>query len=259
MNEKVPKMKKTVNRMVKIVYFDEGSATDFIYVMSGGKTVDKVEHIVQRTTDLAADAEASAQAKFGLITMLASKVGIDGSADIARESSKIITKAVENTILTDYLECASKATSIKTFSNCKTYPYPESFAYYKMLTPYLIMTEGNVALADDLKINLAMMDRALDSGRGYYELMVEAEHERAVLRFNIKAFRNNYSISDLIKMNLDYHAIEVGTVNLANLTMQSEFEGATTDEPSGYEMMNENMTSSDEVKVYDVILAGVCK
>lgn len=254
--------KKDNKTMIKVVYFDEGSVTDFIYVLGGGKTVDKEEHIVKKTTELAAGAEAQANAKLGLISMIASKVGIEGSADIAREGSTIITKAVENTILTDYLSFAIEDGKeyIRVFSNCKLYPYPESFAYYKMLTPYLIMTEGKVRVAEDLNINLAMMDKALDSGRGYYELMAETDKETVVLRFNIKAFRNNYSIADLIKMNLDYHSIEVGSVRLANLTMQSEFGGTTDTDISGYDIANEKDTvSPQEVKVYDVILAGVCK
>ena len=254
--------KKDTKTMIKVVYFDEGSVTDFIYVLDGGKTVDKEEHIVKKTTELAAGAEAQANTKLGFITMIASKVGIEGSADIAREGSTIITKAVENTILTDYLSFAKGdgKEHIRVFSNCKPYPYPESFAYYKMLTPYLIMTEGKVRVADDLNINLAMMDKALDSGRGYYELMAEEGKEMVVLRFNIKAFRNNYSIADLIKMNLDYHAIEVGSVKLSNLTMQSEFGGFDDTEISGYDIANErDAITPKEVKVYDVILAGVCK
>ena len=39
---------KKVNpkKMIKVVYFDEGSATDFIYVLAGGKSSDKKEHIM---------------------------------------------------------------------------------------------------------------------------------------------------------------------------------------------------------------------
>lgn len=254
--------KKNSQKIIKIVYFDEGSATDFIYVLEGGKASDKEEHIVKKTSELAAGAEAQANSKLGLITALTSKVGIEGSGNVAREGSTIITKAVENTILTDYLKCANAdgKAYVRIFSNCKPYPYPESFAYYKMLTPYLIMTEGKVPVAEGLNINLAMMDKALDSGRGYYELMARTADETVVLRFNIKAFRNNYSIADLIKMNLEYHAIEVGSVKISNLTMQSEFGGTQETEINGYDIANgKDPSDSDEIKVYDVILAGVCR
>ena len=82
----------------------------------------------------------------------------------------------------------------------------------------------------------------------------------AVLRFNIKAFRNNYSISDLVKMNLDYYAIEVGTVSPSNLTMKSEFGRKQEQEISGFDIAdNLTQTKSEDYKVFDVILAGVSK
>ena len=247
------KKKEKQSMLVKVVYFDESSATDFIYVLGGGKLSDSEEHIVKKTTELAVGAEAQADAKLGFIGLITSKLGINGSADIAREGSTIIKKAVENTILTDYLSCAKSDGKdyIRIFTNCKPYPYPESFAYFKMITPYLIMTEGKLPVSDGLNINLAMMDKALDSGRGYYELMAESDNETVVLR---------YSIADLIKMNLEYHAIEVGTVKTSNLTMKSEFGATENSEISGYDIANdENATHIGEVKVYDVILAGVSK
>ena len=34
-------MAKKDKKMIKVVYFDEGSATDFIYVIEGGKSTDR--------------------------------------------------------------------------------------------------------------------------------------------------------------------------------------------------------------------------
>ena len=130
-----------------------------------------------------------------------------------------------------------------------------------MLTPYFTMTDGKVQIAEDLNFNLALMDQALDSGRGYYELITEYESKSVVLRFNIKAFRNSYFISDLVKMNLEYHAIKVGTVKRENLTMESEFSDKREEEISGYNLVNKDAfeMEQEELKVYDVILAGVCR
>ena len=249
--------------MIKIVYFDEGSATDLLYVLEGGKNTDKKEQIVTKTSELAIGAEAEASRSVGVLSLISAKIGVDGNADLSREGNTIITKAIENTILTDYLSCAEKdgKNYIRVFVDCRPYPYPKSFAFFKMLTPYLKMTDGNIEVADGLKLNLSLMDEALDSGRGYYELMAEDNGETVVLRFNIKAFRNNYYISDLVKMKMDYHAIEVGTVNMGNLTMESEFGDNGEREINGYDLASSNGTSHsvDEVKVYDVILAGVCR
>lgn len=249
--------------MIKIAYFDEGSATDLLYVLAGGKNTNKKQDIVTKTSELAIGAEAEASKAVGVLSMFSAKMGAAGNADLSREGNTIITKALENTILTDYLSCSEKKGKkyIRVFADCRPYPYPQSFAYYKMLTPYLKMTDGNIELAEGLKLNLSLMDEALDSGRGYYELMVEDNDETVVLRFNIKAFRNNYSISDLVKMKMNYHAIEVGTVNMGNLTMEAEFGDNGEQEINGYDLVASDGTSHsvDEVKVYDVILAGVCR
>ena len=212
-------------KMIKIAYFDEGSATDLLYVLAGGKNTDKKEQIISKTSELAVGAGAEASKSVGVLSLFSAKIGIDGNAELSREGNTIITKALENTILTDYLSCAEKEGKdyVRVFSECRPYPYPKSFTFFKMLTPYLKMTDGNIEVADGLKLNLSLMDEALDSGRGYYELMAEENGETVVLRFNIKAFRNSYYISDLVKMKMDYHAIEVGTVNMGNLTMESEF------------------------------------
>lgn len=128
-----------------------------------------------------------------------------------------------------------------------------------MLTPFLTMTDGKVEVAKGLNFNLALMDQALSSSRGYYELIVQQPSEKVVLRFNINAFRNNYSISDIVKMELDYHAIYVGTIFEDSLEMQSEFSEKKK-EISGYDIVNSDATVSatTSLKVYDVILAGVC-
>ena len=61
-------------------------------------------------------------------------------------------------------------------------------------------------------------------------------------------------------MNLDYHAVEVGTVSIDSLTMQSEFGDKREKEISGFDLIDDDSSISlDQIKVYDVILAGVCR
>ncbi|MDI6619328.1 MAG: DUF6414 family protein [Clostridiales bacterium] len=247
--------------IIKVVYFDEGSATDYIYICEGGKVDEKKDHIVSKSTALAAKAEAKAEAKFKFFSFLSASANADTRAEVAREGNTIISKAISNTILTDYLSLVDTQDKqnrhIIEFKDCLLYPYPESFAFYKMLTPYMIMTEGKVDIGSDMKLNVAMMDKALESGRGYYELIADQSGIKSVLRFNIKAFRNNYSISDLVKMRLCYHAIEVGIIPESSLAMQSEFSQFNK-EINGYQIMGEEK-QDDGIKVYDVIFAGVNK
>ena len=252
---------KKSKTFIKIIYFDESSATDLLYILSGGKSTDKEEEIVTKTTQFTAGAEAQAGAKINFLTKIIAGIGIDGSADVSREGCSILSKAIESTVLTDYIRCAEEEakTYITVFSKCKPYAFPGSFTYFKMLTPYLTMTDGKVEIAKGLNFNLALMDQALSSGRGYYELVVQQSSEKDVLRFNINAFRNNYSISDIVKMELDYHAIYVGTISEDCLDMQSEFS-EKKEEISGYDIVKSDITAGAPIslKVYDVLLAGVC-
>ena len=84
-----------------------------------------------------------------------------------------------------------------------------------------------------------------------------------ILRFNINSFRNNYTISDLLKMDLSIYAIKVGRTSLENLNVNKELgmniSMIPKDNPS-YESnaeTGEATISSPVLDVFDVLLAGV--
>lgn len=145
---------KKSKTFIKIIYFDEGSATDLLYILGGGKSTDKEEKIVTKTTQLAAGAEAQAGAKINLLTKITAGMGIDGSADASREGRSILSKAIESTVLTDYIRCTENEAKshITVFTKCKPYAFPGSFTYFKMLTPFLTMTDGKVEVAKSIVV-----------------------------------------------------------------------------------------------------------
>ena len=114
---------KKSKTFIKIIYFDEGSATDLLYILGGGKSTDKEEKIVTKTTQLAAGAEAQAGAKINLLTKITAGMGIDGSADASREGRSILSKAIESTVLTDYIGCTENEAKshITVFTKCKPF------------------------------------------------------------------------------------------------------------------------------------------
>lgn len=254
--------------IVKVVYFDEGSATDFLHIDDGGQTQQKTEKIGNTTSKVVAKADASAEAKFKWLPFLGVSTGITASAEGARLGNTIISKAISNTILTDYLDRVKEKKDngldvITIFTECKLTPHPESFAYYKMMTPYLIMVDDKVQ-SGGISLNISKMDEAFESGRGYYELIAEGSGSKCILRFNIKAFRNNYGIADLVKMNLTYHAIEVGTFPEEKLALKEEFSEDDGIPITGVDIVNSLevdrcIRSTKLLKVYDVVLAGVDK
>lgn len=136
-----------------------------------------------------------------------------------------------------------------------------------MISPYMTMLgKSNGVKAGEFDLFLDKIDNAVKSGKGYFEFVGEKNRKKVVLRFNINAFKNNYKISDLLKMNLSIYAIKVGTTTLEKLNINNELNldekiTISKDNPS-YVEENDDKKSEDNKKrldVYDVLLAGVEK
>lgn len=240
--------------MLKVIYFDEFSATDYIDISDGGKKEYSSQKIKDRANKLSANVGAKLEAKWNWLPFFGVQGNSEMKADISTAGNTLIKTTISNTVLTDYLNKSNEDKDIIKFNDYKLSAYPNSITLFKMYTPYMIVAEKNQ------EVNLAKLDEALASARGYYELIAERLDDKCILRFNIKAFRNNYGISDLIKMKLTYHAIEVGEFEEDKLDMQHEFsmqhkslsanDILESDNPS-------NQNNDNLLKVYDVILAGV--
>ena len=70
-----------------------------------------------------------------------------------------------------------------------------------LAAPFMSMLNGDIPLTGDdgtnFTIDIQQIGNAIDSGRGYYEFIANHDNEEIILRFNISAFRNNYTMSDL--------------------------------------------------------------
>ena len=122
--------------------------------------------------------------------------------------------------------------------------------------------------AGEFDLFIDKIDNAIKAGKGYFEFVGEKNEEKVVLRFNIEAFKNNYKISDLLKMNLSIYGIKVGTTTLEKLNINNELnldEKITIgkDNPSYIKESDKQDEVDEEMKkeldVYDVLLAGVEK
>ena len=159
--------------------------------------------------------------------------------------------------MTDFLNTISnkKNKDISIFDKPKLKAYENSITFLKMYAPYMKMLNSR-----ELPINISEIDSILIGAKGYYELIAQMNNgHKVILRFNITAFRNNYSLNDIIKMDLKYYAIKVGAYPENKLDIAKEFP-APQEELDAY---NINTTSDDSnqeknlLDVYDVILAGV--
>lgn len=243
---------------LKIVYFDEEAATDLIYMKNKGKVVESIVDNNSTGSEVKGKAGAEIESNNSLLSLLGVKLGFGVNTSIAYGSEHLINQAITNTVLTDYLVLSESTDKIIKFQKATIKPYQNSLSYFKIITPYMLMTEGKMD-AGDLKLNVQLMDEAIKNGKGYYELILtDSQNKDNVLRFNLKSFKNSYSLSDLVKMSLTYHAVKVGSIKLSELNIEKEFSFEDNSYVDGTKLAGTNDDVVEEmVDVYDVILAGV--
>ncbi|MEV8183286.1 DUF6414 family protein [Specibacter sp. NPDC078692] len=240
---------------IKIVYFDEESTSDLLDVLAGGKTASTTEQVKERATDLHSEAAAGLAAKFNWLPFFGGSAEASAGMSASSLGRSIFNKTLSNTILTDYLARVEEYKGVKRLADLRVVARKDSAAFMKMFTPYMAMLK-----MDDLPINLAGLDDALEAAKGYYELVGEdPSGNKCILRFNIRAFRNNYGLADLGRMQLVFHGILVGKADEASLTMAAEMAPNADENPVSVRDLIDGVeiNHDDRLDVYDVLLAGV--
>lgn len=266
-------------KICKIVYFDEDSVTDYVQIVAGGELENTEELLNSR--DASEEQGVSAGAKGGISGVFKALLGWEAtatanlSAGLSFNSNKMVKNIVKNTILTDFLAILDdrgalsngksklpKGT-IKKFKDYTISAEPDSLSYMVMVSPYLSMLKSGSAIpAGDFNIAVDKLDSALRHAKGYYEFVGTKGRSQVVLRFNINSFRNGYTISDLLKMNLSIYAIKVGKTTLDMLNVNKELglnvSVLPRDNPSYKETDQDTDTAEARaLDVFDVLLAGV--
>lgn len=260
--------------LAKVIYFDEGSATDYIQLFNGGDLKSATELFDENNLD--ENAETSVRAGFGsrIVRILA---GLDihaeakGSLAASFNSGTIVKNIISNTVLTDFLNAveADSSEAIKSFTNYSIEQILGSISSFALLTPYLSMLRGGQGVpAGDFDISIDKLDSTLSKAKGYFEFMGIGRNEdsdeqsNVIFRFNNNAFKNNYRPTDLLKMDLMMYAVRVGSCLLDDLAVDSELrlEGFSAKDNPEYEELDMSATEPDHsspLEMYDVLLAGV--
>lgn len=268
-----------MEKICKIVYFDEDSVTDYVQIVAGGELENTTELLKSRDAQEAQSVQANG--KVGISGIFKALLGweagasADVSAGLSFNSSKMVKNIVKNTILTDFLKTIEDVSqgrtnsrlpkgTIKQFKGYKISAVEDSLSYMVMVSPYLSMLKSGSSIpAGEFNIAVDKLDNALRHAKGYYEFVGTKGRSRVILRFNINSFRNSYTISDLLKMDLSIYAIKVGRTSLENLNVNKELGMKVSlipkDNPS-YEPnvdAEEAAATSPTLDVFDVLLAGV--
>lgn len=242
--------------MIKIVYFDDESATDYLCIYNGGEIKQTTEEIKKKSLELANDTTTKFMAKLSWLPFFGVSASNETSINAGASKNSLIKSTLSNTVLTDFLKKVEGDNRIEKFHNYTVYPYKNSISYFKMFTPYLEMAKVD----DSLPVDIAKMDSAFESGKGYYEMVANSSDEKIkkVFRFNLNAFRNNYGLPDLTKMQLDYYGVNVGKMDLNKLDLIEELNFEDDEQITSVRDIEDNSNRvNDVVEVYDILLAGV--
>ena len=259
------------NKFSKLVYFDEQAAVDFLESFNEGDITEEITKKVEKY----AGVEGGGEFGKGLFNFF--KVGLSGN--FGSNSNSLIETQISRTVFTEFMNKSKDNKDLIVFDKMKLSIAKDSLTYFRNITPYLkLFTDLKSIDKDDslAGLNHLEMDKILDNAKGYYEFIGTDEDDKNkkkyIIRFNINGMRNNYSLYDLVKMDLSIKGIKVGETNDSNLAFEHEisvmiqeneveqndigldFNEEQIDEEKKTEDINK---SKDTIDIIDVIIAGV--
>lgn len=259
-------------KIIKLAYFDEDSAIDFLESVNEGQLTQKISKSVEKYTDIGAGGNISK----GFFNLL--QLGVNGG--IGRKSNSLMESELTRTVLTSFIEYAKKEeNTVFHEKKMKLFIAKDSLAYFRNVSPYLKVFKSLDQWNEDESIkslNHLELDTVLDNANGYYELIGTNESGiNHIIRFNIKALKNNYNLNDLGNMTLTVFGIEVGQTSDSNLSFEHKMNtilqqeenkdsstGYSFDEEEEFLLKDNELPVKDthsEIKIIDAILAGVEK
>lgn len=252
--------KKTKNEdFVKIIYFDETAASDYVTIKNGGKIEWTKNNSSQSNSSARAETSASVGAGFRFLNFAKAAFSGEINASADANSSKVIENIFSNALLTDYITLATRDKNIKKYIGKSVFVPENSLTQYRLMSSVVDLISPEQF--KETGINIDKLNDVILDKHGYYQMLLgDFNHPESILRFNISSFKNNYNLSDIPKMNLNYFGIKVGQCSKEDLTFENEFDITSKKET----LTGEDIVKGKELKdkannldIYDVVLAGV--
>ena len=158
------------------------------------------------------------------------------------------------------------SSKVECLDNVKLFIEKDSPAFYRNITPVLDMisdiTKMNSITDDDKNnfqgIEIKNIERTLDRLSGYYEIRgISSESKESIFRFNISGLRNNYTLSDLTKMDVKLYGIKVGEVDSIDLSFNTMIDRLSSNRRSQLGADFDEEQDNEKIPIYDVLVAGV--
>ncbi|WP_277655894.1 DUF6414 family protein [Seleniivibrio woodruffii] len=247
------------NTLLKILYFDEGSAIDYLSICNGGNFVKEDTKAKKTNTSTAGNIGGNISSGI-FLKALKPFLDIDfetgGKASISKFGESVVKSSITNTVLTDFLDVAERDKDIFKFKDITVHAQKDSVSFFKMYAPLMKMI--NFDNITDLPIKFSEMDKTFEESKGYYEMLTSVSHKTLILRFNIQSFKNNYKLIDLTRANLSVYCIRVGKMEVAQLNAKNEFDFENKETIiTSSTILDVSLENNDSADVYDVMLAGI--
>ena len=245
----------------KIVYLDEQAVFDFLELHQNGIQSDIIKRVSENMV------EVDAEGKVGMSLFTRFKIGLSGNASYQR--SGVVESQITSTLLSNFKKFATNQKSsskVERLDNVKLFIEKDSPAFYRNITPVLDMisdiTKMNSITDDDKNnfkgIEIKNIERTLDRLSGYYEIKgISSESNESVFRFNISGLRNNYTLSDLTKMDVKLYGIKVGEVDSIDLSFNTMIDRLSNQRQSQLGADFDEEQNNEKIPIYDVLVAGV--
>lgn len=245
----------------KIVYLDEQAVFDFLELYQNGIQSDIIKRVSENMV------EVDAEGKVGMNLFTRFKIGLSGNASYQR--SGVVESQITSTLLSNFKKFATNkkgSSKVERLDNVKLFIEKDSPAFYRNITPVLDMisdiTKMNSITDDDKNnfkgIEIKNIERTLDRLSGYYEIKgISSESNESVFRFNISGLRNNYTLSDLTKMDVKLYGIKVGEVDSIDLSFNTMIDRLSNQRQSQLGADFDEEQNNEKIPIYDVLVAGV--
>nr|WP_230318848.1 DUF6414 family protein [Streptococcus salivarius] len=245
----------------KIVYLDEQAVFDFLELHQNGIQSDIIKHVSENMV------EVDAEGKVGMSLLTRLKIGFSGNASYQR--SGVVESQITSTLLSNLKKLVinkESSSKVEYLDNIKLFIEKDSPAFYRNITPVLDMIsdiEKMNSFTDDDKnnfkgIEIKNIERTLDRLSGYYEIKgISSDNKEMILRFNISGLRNNYTLSDLTKMDIKLYGIKVGKIDSIDLSFNTMLDRLSRQNQSKIGIDFDAEQEDNMIPIYDILVAGV--
>ena len=252
------------NNLLKVIYYDENSAIDYVTLKYGGDY--DFEELKKSARKCNADGSVKNEVKVSPLTkILKFSTSLDSSIKADIENNNVFTSTIKTNTMVEFIKlCETNPSEMKRFDGYTLELDEKSITYLKIYLPYMKFIKPEVLnnSIDGLEqFDITKLDEILEITNGYYSFKaIKDGITQYIFRFNVNGLKNDYKLQDLIGMKLIYYGIKVGKSNLNGLDLVKQLNNENKNQNPYFEQDEELQSTEDrevEFDIYDIILAGV--